>query len=80
MKIKRRKINIDYIIIPTYYSKPDKSKIKFRKKFYELYNILYTPLIVKKVCNKKYMIKDGYTSYLIAKEFGLKQVEVYIIK
>lgn len=44
MKIKRRKINIDYIIIPTYYCKPDKSKIKFRKKFYKLYNILYTPL------------------------------------
>lgn len=36
--------------------------------------------LVKKVCNKKYMIKDGYTSYLIAKELGLKQVEVYIIE
>ena len=37
------------------------------------------PKIIK-ICNKKYMIKDGYTSYLIAKEFGLKQVEVYIIE
>ena len=47
-------------------------KMRERWEYYRQMGRLYSPIVV----NERGYLVDGYTSYLIAKEDGLKEVEV----
>ena len=67
MKINKIKIN--------YYfkkAKPAEWKMQERWEYYRKTGELHSPIVV----NEKGYLVDGYTSYLIAKADGLKEVEV----
>lgn len=51
---------------------PKGSKMRERWEYYRDNDRFYSPIIIDK---NNYLV-DGYTSYLIAKEDGLKEVEV----
>ena len=65
--------NIENILIRISYKwhPPRKEKMEKRREFYHTYGILYTPIVLE-----RQILKDGYTSYLIAKENGIKYVKV----
>ena len=51
---------------------PRKEKMKLRRKYYKAFRDFYVPIIL----DKRRVLKDGYTSYLIAKENNIKYVKV----
>lgn len=65
--------NIENILIRISYKwhPPREEKMEQRRKFYFDYGTLYTPIILE-----RHILKDGYTSYLIAKENNIKYVKV----
>ena len=48
-------------------------KMRDRISYYKIYGRLYSPIII----NERGYLIDGYTSYLIAQNEGLKKVEIY---
>jgi hypothetical protein len=56
---------------------PQNFKMQKARKFYEQYGILKEKILIDK--QTKTLI-DGYTSYLLAKELGLKRVHVVKLK
>ena len=52
-----------------------KNKIRVNKKYGTNYNPLQSPIIL----DKHNVLVDGYTSYLIAKMFGIQKVDVTIL-
>lgn len=67
-------IPIDKIIIPDYFTKPNKIKLKNKIEYFKENNKFETPITI----NSEYVLVDGYTSYLIAKKIKMKNVEVKI--
>ena len=53
-------------------TEPKNWKMRERWEYYRCNDRLYSPIVIDK---SNYLV-DGYTSYLIAKEDGLKEVEV----
>ena len=53
-------------------TEPQSWKMRFKWEYYRKTGELQSPIVV----NKKGYLIDGYTSYLIAKMDGLKEVEV----
>ena len=53
-------------------TQPAECKMRFKWKYYRENGTFYSPIIV----NEKGYLVDGYTSYLIAKADGIKEVEV----
>lgn len=51
---------------------PAKWKMESRWRYYRENGVFYSPIIV----NEKSYLVDGYTSYLIAKADGIKEVDV----
>lgn len=51
-----------------------KNKIRVNKKYGTNYNPLQSSILL----DKHNVLVDGYTSYLIAKMFGFKKVDVFI--
>jgi hypothetical protein len=51
-----------------------KNKLRVNKKYGTNYSTLQSPIIL----DKHNILVDGYTSYLIAKMFGIKKVDVII--
>lgn len=51
-----------------------KNQLRINRKYNTNSNIFQSPIIL----DKKYNLVDGYTSYLIAKMFGIKKVDVVI--
>lgn len=66
--------DIRNIIIKRSFKKrpPREYKLKWRRAYYEKYKNFFVPIVL---CNHNHLI-DGYTSYLIAKEKGIKYVKV----
>ena len=67
MKINKIKIKRSFRKNP-----PSDKKMSERSSFYRINGRFYVPIVVDK---RGYLI-DGYTSYLIAKADGIKEVEV----
>lgn len=53
---------------------PNPEKLKKKYSFYKLTGLFDSVIIV----DKKYNLVDGYTSYLLAKMFGIKKIEVMV--
>lgn len=51
-----------------------KNQLHINRKYNTNRNIFQSPIIL----DKKYNLVDGYTSYLIAKMFGIKKVDVMV--
>lgn len=51
-----------------------RNKARINRKYGRNNNIFQSPIII----DKHYVLVDGYITYLIAKMFGYKKVEVYI--
>lgn len=67
MKLSKIKIKESFQNTP-----PDDWNMKFKWRYYRQNGKFYSPIVV----NGKGYLVDGYTSYLIAKAEGLKEVEV----
>lgn len=65
--IKNIKITWDF-----FRTKPKAWKMNVRRNFYDTYNEFYVPIVV----DSRNVLIDGYTSYLIAEEKGIKYVPV----
>lgn len=73
-----KKVNIkDIKISPKFKEhKPKKKKLKEKRLYYRVYNKFEQPIIL----NEEGYLIDGYTTYLLAKEFNEKQIKVKIQK
>lgn len=65
-------IRLKKIRIPEYFKKPNILKKMSREIYYLRFNKLPVPIVI----DKHNELVDGYTSYLIAKEYGKKIVKV----
>lgn len=75
LEVEWKIINIKNIKIPEHFSKPHKNKMKERWNYIRENKKFKVPIVVDSNNN----LKDGYTSYLIAKELKLKEVEVKVV-
>lgn len=80
IRLSRIKIDQDFI---NHMPKPDKlatkydytkNQLRINRKYNTNGNIFQSPIIL----DKKYNLVDGYTSFLLAKMFGIKKVDVMI--
>ena len=71
------KVKVSDIIIPEEFkaTKQKKKKMLQKREFY----IKNDRFESKIVLNKDFLLIDGYTSYIIAKENGMKYVEAYFV-
>ena len=71
------KVKVSDIIIPEEFkaTKPRFEKMIQKRKFYRKNNRFESKIVL----NKDFLLIDGYTSYIIAKENGMKYVEVYFV-
>ena len=71
------KVKESDIIIPEEFkaTKPRFEKMIQKRKFYRKNNRFESKIVL----NKDFLLIDGYTSYIIAKENGMKYVEVYFV-
>ena len=71
------KVKVLDIIIPEEFkaTKPRFEKMIKKRKFYRKNNRFESKIVL----NKDFLLIDGYTSYIIAKENGMKYVEVYFV-
>lgn len=67
-------INIDEIIISEEFKKkiPGKRKMNIRLDYFEKTGEFFSPIIL----DKNNVLIDGYTSYLIAKKYDLKNIKI----
>lgn len=72
------KIKLDDIVIPNKFKKhpPKINKLASRIIYYLTNHEFEAPIVV----NNKFVLVDGYTSYLIAKKVGMKHLDVYFVK
>lgn len=77
LKSKRIKLHLNEIIITKAFSDhlPNWSKLRQRAEYYQKYGCFDRPIIV----DDKYHLIDGYTTYLMAKMFGVQKLDVYRI-
>ena len=71
VNIKDIKIDFQFKIHP-----PHRLKYQARKKYYIENGTFYSKILL----DQDFILVDGYTSYLIAKEFKLDKVPVYFCK
>ena len=71
------KVKVSDIIIPEEFkaTKPRFEKMIQTRKFYRKNNRFESNIVL----NKYFLLIDGYTSYIIAKENGMKHVEAYFV-
>ena len=71
------KVKVSDIIIPEEFKakKPRFKKMIQKRKFYRKNNRFESKIVL----NKDFLLIDGYTSYIIAKENGMKYVEAYFV-
>ena len=71
------KVKVSDIIIPEEFkaTKPGFEKMIQKRKFYRKNNRFESKIVL----NKDFLLIDGYTSYIIAKENGMKYVEAYFV-
>ena len=69
---KIEEIDINSIRIPKYFKKPNEKKFNERLQYVKENNTFKAPIII----DKDNYLKDGYTSYLIAKELGFVKIAV----
>lgn len=62
------------IKIPENFTKPNKNKLKNRIEYYNKNKCFEVPIII----DPSNMLLDGYTSYLIAKQYNLKTVQAKV--
>ena len=67
-------IETDLIKIPENFTKPNKNKLKNRIEYYNKNKCFKVPIII----DPSNMLLDGYTSYLIAKQYNLKTVQAKV--
>ncbi len=67
-------IETDLIKIPENFTKPNKNKLKNRIEYYNKNKCFEVPIII----DPSNMLLDGYTSYLIAKQYNLKTVQAKV--
>lgn len=67
-------IDINRIKIPKYYTKPNPEKLKARFNYYKQHKRFYSPIVI----DNNYTLIDGYTSYLIAKNYHKTTVIAHI--
>lgn len=71
------KVKVSDIIVPTeFMESPPRFKKMMHKREYFRRNDKFESKIV---LNKDFLLIDGYTSYLLAKENGMKHVEAYFV-
>lgn len=68
------KVDLDRIIIPSYMGKPNEEKIRKMRLEYDNSKRLDNVTL-----DKNFVLRDGYITYLIAKENSLKSVDAIII-
>ena len=71
------KVKVSDIIIPEEFkaTKPRFEEMIQKRKFYRKNNRFESKIVL----NKGFLLIDGYTSYIIAKENGMKYVEAYFV-
>ena len=71
------KIKVSDIIIPEEFkaTKPRFKKMIQKREFYRKNDRFESKIVL----NKDFLLIDGYTSYIIAKENGMKYVEAYFV-
>lgn len=69
---KIEEVDINSIKIPKYFKKPNEKKFNKRLQYVRENNTFKAPIII----DKDNYLKDGYTSYLIAKELGFVKIAV----
>lgn len=71
------KVKVSDIIIPEEFkaTKPRFKKMIQKREFYRKNDRFESKIVL----NKDFLLIDGYTSYIIAKENGMKYVEVYFV-
>ena len=71
------KVKVSDIIIPEEFkaTKPRFETMIQKRKFYRKNNRFESKIVL----NKDFLLIDGYTSYIIAKENGMKYVEAYFV-
>lgn len=67
-------IETDLIKIPENFTKPSRNKLKSRTEYYNKNKRFEVPIII----DPSNMLLDGYTSYLIAKQYNLKTVQAKV--
>ena len=70
-------VKVSDIIIPEEFkaTKPRFKKMIQKREFYRKNNRFESKIVL----NKDFLLIDGYTSYIIAKENGMKYVEAYFV-
>lgn len=68
-------ISLDKIIIPRYYSCPNRDKYMDCLRFYAKYHITDRDIII----NSENCLLDGYIMYLVLKDIGIKTVKVKVV-
>ena len=71
------KVKVSDIIIPEEFkaTKPRFEKMIQKREFYRKNDRFESKIVL----NKDFLLIDGYTSYIIAKENGMKYVEAYFV-
>ena len=71
------KVKVSDIIIPEEFkaTKPRLKKMIQKREFYRKNDRFESKIVL----NKDFLLIDGYTSYIIAKENGMKYVEAYFV-
>lgn len=71
------KVKVSDIIIPEEFkaTKPRFKKMIQKREFYRKNDRFESKIVL----NKDFLLIDGYTSYIIAKENGIKYVEAYFV-
>ena len=71
------KVKVSDIVIPVEFkaTKPRFKKMIQKRKFYRNNDRFESKIVL----NKDFLLIDGYTSYIIAKENGMKYVEAYFV-
>ena len=71
------KVKVSDIIIPEEFkaTKPRFKKMIQKREFYRNNDRFESKIVL----NKDFLLIDGYTSYLLAKENGMKHVEAYFV-
>ena len=71
------KVKVSDIIIPEEFkaTKPRFKKMIQKREFYRKNNRFESKIVL----NKDFLLIDGYTSYLLAKENDMKHVEAYFV-
>ena len=71
------KVEVSDIIVPTEFkeSPPRFKKMKHKREYFRRNDKFESKIVL----NKDFLLIDGYTSYLLAKENGMKHVEAYFV-